>query len=83
MLHYRYSLRVWSLTSIRRYTREMSLTLREKSESLIENRMEENKKNEKREKRRRKKNIGVRADEKRSRYYNRTWHIFAWPKTSD
>lgn len=36
MLHYRYSLRVWSLTSIRRYTREMSLTLREKSESLIE-----------------------------------------------
>lgn len=61
MLHYRYSLRVWSLTSIRRYTREMSLTLREKSESLIETEWKKIKKNEKREKRRRKKNVGKKA----------------------
>lgn len=49
MLHYRYSLRVWSLTSIRRYTREMSLTLREKSESLIETEWKKIKKKMKKE----------------------------------
>lgn len=84
MLHYRYSLRVWSLTSIRRYTRKMSLTLREKSESLIEIEKRKNKKKKKESKE--EGNVGkkvVRADETVPLNYNRTWHIFAWPKTSD